>query len=278
MRFAISTVLAVALVLQGCHGRDSNLPRMDEPEAAAVKDYQRARYSELHFKPAIDTATDGQCLVCHAEVLKDTVREQSPAGVKAGDTQAWYQRVSTYQGSQETFHRRHMATPMARQLMKMQCITCHQGSDPRDEAPETSATSQNTGYTLRKHVDVGGLCLKCHGQMNWSVMGLPGPWPESKEAFQNNCLLCHAGIRTVRHQVNYLNASAIESAGQKNAETCYGCHGGRAWYRTHYPYPRHPWPGMPEGTPEWAKDRLTESELRFVIALGTPGKNNKEKQ
>ena len=80
--------------------------------------------------------------------------------------------------------------------------------------------------------------------MNVEVMGLPSPWPESKEMFGNSCLTCHAAIRTNRHQVSYLKAEAIEAAGQKNADVCYGCHGGRAWYRTMYPYPRHPWKGM----------------------------------
>jgi hypothetical protein len=33
----------------------------------------------------------------------------------------------------------------------MRCTTCHQGNDPRDEAPGTSATNQNqTQLTLRK--------------------------------------------------------------------------------------------------------------------------------
>lgn len=263
MRIIFLVLLAFAL--QACDGKGTgNVPKADSKSAST--DYQRARYSELHFKPAIDKATDQQCLACHAEVLKPSVREQSPAGVKATDTKAWYQQLTTYSGSQDTFHRRHMETPLAKQLMNMRCVTCHQGNNPRDEAPETSATSQNTGYTLRKHVDVEKVCLKCHGQMNWTVMGLPDAWPKSKETFQNNCLLCHAGIRTVRHQVSYLNAKAIEEAGAKSADSCYGCHGGRAWYRIHYPYPRHAWPGMPEGTPDWAKDRVTESEARFVTA------------
>jgi hypothetical protein len=46
---------------------------------------------------------------------------------------------------------------------------------------------------------------------------------------------------------------------------CYGCHGGRQWYRISFPYPRHSWAGMPEETPDWAKNRPTESEARFRI-------------
>ena len=53
-------------------------------------DYQRARYDALHFKPAIDRATDAQCLACHAEVVKASVRTTSPAGVKATAARAWY--------------------------------------------------------------------------------------------------------------------------------------------------------------------------------------------
>ena len=266
MRNAILAMLVAAIALQGCDTRNAPPAQPDERPATSVTepDYQRARYSELHFKPDIDQATDGQCLTCHAEVLETTVREQSPAGVKAAETLAWYQQTSTYQGTQETFHRRHISTPLAKELMNLRCNSCHQGNNPRDEAPETSADSQNFGYTLRKHVDVETVCLKCHGQMNWQVMGLPAPWLESKEMFQNNCLICHAGIRTQRHRVNYLNAAAIEKAGEKSGDACFGCHGGRAWYRMSYPYPRHPWPGMSEETPAWATQRPTESEARFL--------------
>lgn len=241
---------------------------------AAGPDHQRARHDPIHFKPAIDKATDAQCLACHAEVLKPSVSAQSPAGVKAANAKAWYQLTSTYEGSQDTFHRRHLETPMAKQLMSMRCTTCHQGNDPRDETPLSSATSQREGgFTLRKMVVPEKTCLKCHGQMNFAVMGLPGPWHESKVAFQNNCLLCHAAIRTTRHQVNYLNAKAIEEAAAKSngGDVCFGCHGGRAWYRTTYPYPRHAWPGMSEEVPDWAKGRPTESELRFLSdALNNP--------
>jgi hypothetical protein len=83
-------------------------------ERRGGQDHWRATYDPLHFKPAIDTATDAQCLACHREVLDDTVRETSPAGVRAATSKAWYQQLSTYQGAQETFHRRHLLTPMAR--------------------------------------------------------------------------------------------------------------------------------------------------------------------
>jgi hypothetical protein len=242
----------------------------------ASKDLLRATYDPIHFKPAIETAKDEQCLACHREVLDDKVRKTSPAGVKASTSLAWYQRLTTYSGEQDTFHRRHLTTPMARELMNFSCNTCHQGNDPRDEAPGTSATGtpqSDNGFTLRKAVNTEATCLKCHGQMNTPVMGLPSPWPESKEMFGNSCLTCHAAIRTNRHQVTYLKAQAIEEAGQKNADVCYGCHGGRAWYRVGYPYPRHSWEGMSPEVPDWAKDRPTESEARFVLPASIPPKN-----
>lgn len=238
------------------------------PVGGASDDLLRATYDPIHFQPAIASATDAQCLACHKEVLEDRVRETSPAGLKASASKAWYQQLSTYQGEQETFHRRHLVTPLARELMNLSCNTCHQGHDPREEAPGSSATAApqaSADFTLRKQVNVETTCLKCHGQMNSAVMGLPAAWPASKEMFGNSCLTCHAAIRTNRHQVSYLKAAAIEAAGASNADTCYGCHGGRAWYRLNYPYPRHAWDGMPTEVPDWAKDRPTVSEARFQL-------------
>jgi hypothetical protein len=231
----------------------------------AQPDHLRATYSPLHFQPAILSASDEQCLACHREVLDDKVRAASPAGVQAATAKAWYQQLAVYAGDQETFHRRHLVTPLAQQLMKLQCNTCHEGHDPREEAQGSSADGPqqgDTGFTLRKQVNPETTCLKCHGQMDWQVMGLPGPWHEVKEQMGNSCLACHAAIRTSRHAVNYLDAQAIEAAGQASADACYGCHGGRAWYRIPYPYPRHAWPNMTPA-PDKLKDRPTHSEPRF---------------
>jgi len=240
-----------------------------EPSApVGGKNLLRSTYDPIHFKPAIESAKDEHCLACHREVLDDKVRETSPAGVKTSTSKAWYQQLSTYTGEQDTFHRRHLLTGMAKELMNLSCTTCHQGSDPRDEAQGTSAmgTPQtDNGFTLRKAVNVETTCLKCHAPMNTAVMGLPSTWPESKEMFGNSCLTCHAAIRTNRHQVSYLKAEAIEAAGRNNADVCYGCHGGRAWYRKEYPYPRHPWEGMAPEIPDWAKDRPVVSEARFAL-------------
>ncbi len=227
-------------------------------------DYQRARFDPIHFKPAIDKATDAQCLACHAEVLKPSVRTASIAGVKASEARAWYQETSTYKGAQDTFHRRHLSTEYATQVMQLKCTTCHEGNSPRDEAPNTSASNQNQPLTLRKMASAETVCLRCHGQMDHEIMGLPGPWRDVRATFQNNCLLCHAGIRTNRHQVNYLKPAEIEKLGAQNGDVCFGCHGGRSWYRIAFPYPRHKWEGMPPDTPEWARNRPTESEIRFL--------------
>jgi hypothetical protein len=286
---AIAAALLVVLATAGCKDSSTvastppSLPAASAPasatepaalSAAVANDsaqsasYLAAKYDPIHFKPAIEQATDQQCLACHAEVLKPSVRKTAPAGLPAATAVAWYQQTSTYQGEQDTFHRRHLDTPYARQVMNLRCNTCHQGSDPRDRASGSSATTQ-PGLSLRKTVSPEGTCLKCHGQMNWPVMGLPGPWAEVKEPFQNNCVTaCHVVFRTVRHEVNYLNAKAIEelAAQPEGGDVCYGCHGGRAWYRASYPYPRHPWPDMPTDVPDWAKNRPTQSEARFIIA------------
>lgn len=242
--------------------------------AGAGSDLLRATYSALHFKPAIDSASDEQCLACHKEVLEDKVRAASPAGVESAGSLAWYQRSGTYRGEQDTFHRRHLVTPMAMKLMTLKCNTCHQGHDPREEAPGSSATSaprDDAGFTLRKQVNPETTCLKCHGQMSaQEIMGLPGPWHEVKDLFHNDCLACHAATRTTRHKVNYLNAGAIEAAAiagkddRSGGDVCYGCHGGRPWYRIAYPYARNAWPEMPGGTPEWARLRPKHSESRFL--------------
>ena len=240
--------------------------------ATEVTDYERARWDPIHFKPAIDNATDEQCLACHQEVLEPSVKPQSPAGVKATDTLAWYQTLDVYSGDQETFHRRHLVTPLAKKSMNLKCNFCHQGNGPRDETPYPD-TQGDGSYTLRKMVNPEETCLRCHGQFNYKIMtGLPGHWNDVREMMGNSCLSCHAIFRTERHQVNYLNADAIEAAtkektadGKESSDVCFGCHGGRAWYQMEFPYPRHAWKGQDPKVPDWAKDRPTESEERFRL-------------
>ncbi len=247
--------------------RAAFVAHVEPPQSAAEPDYLRAVYSPLHFRPAIETAGDAQCLACHREVLEDRVRPASPSGLKTETLHAWYQQTPTYAGEQDTFHRRHLVTPLAKKLMRLRCNTCHQGHDPREEAQGAAADSApqaDTAFTLRKQVNPETTCLKCHGRFPWQLMGLPGPWEAHKDAFGDNCLTCHAAIRTKRHEVNYLNAAAIEQAGKEGADACYGCHGGRAWYRIAYPYARTPWPDMPTEVPEWARHRPTRSEARFL--------------
>jgi hypothetical protein len=241
--------------------------RADDP---VMQSHAAAAWHPAHFKPAINNTSDEQCLSCHQEILERKVLEQSPAGVTASETLAWYQTLDTYEGPQETFHRRHLVTPLAKQVMNMKCNTCHQGNNPREEAP-VPPTSSDAGYTLRKMVNPK-TCLMCHGQSDYQIMGLPGPWTEVSETFGESCLTCHVAFRTHRHQVNFLNAEGIEQAGQEDADVCFGCHGGRAWYRIAFPYPRHSWPGIAEQVPDWAKDRPTASEARFLDGIpGEPG-------
>ncbi len=228
--------------------------------------YNAARWDPIHFKPAIDQATDEQCLSCHQEILDRRVLAKTPAGVPAEDTLAWYQTLNTYEGPQETFHRRHLVMPLAKKLMKLKCNTCHQGNDPREEVSGSSATTQ-PGLTMRKMVDPQ-VCLMCHGKFPAQVMGIPGDWYQSAKLFNNDCLTCHKTIRTHRHQVNFLKPEAIEKAGAQDSDVCFGCHGGRAWFRVSYPYPRHPWPGAQGPVPEWAKDRPTDSAPRFRLHTG----------
>ncbi len=238
-----------------------------EARADAAKDYERARWDPAHFKPAIDQASDEKCLSCHKEVLDNTVRKESIAGVKASSALAWYQTLDTYQGEQATFHWRHIKSEFANQVMQMKCTTCHQGNDPRDRAVNPPDV-HSTAFTLRKNVNPD-TCLMCHGKFPNESMGLPA-WEEVRDSMQNNCLSCHAAFRTNRHQVNYLKPEAIEKLAQdKGGDVCYGCHGGRQWYRISFPYPRHAWPGMPEEMPDWAKNRPTESDIRFLDKVST---------
>jgi hypothetical protein len=120
------------------------LPQVNAGDHAGQ--HLRAVYSPLHFKPAIASATDAQCLACHKEVLEDKVRPVSPAGVKAAESLAWYQQVSTYQGEQDTFHRRHLVTPMAKQFMNLKCNTCHEGRR------RTTMASPCASRSIRKRV------------------------------------------------------------------------------------------------------------------------------
>ena len=244
-------------------------------ELGKIKTYDAARWHPIHFKPQIDTASDAECLACHKEVLSTNVRTAAIAGVKASEVEAWYQTLDTYAGEQATFHQRHMSTPMAKQLMNLSCTFCHQGNDPREEAAGSSATTtmQSAPHDLRKMVSSKDTCLLCHGSFPAASMGLEGKWSDLREGMEsadapNGCLTCHADqFRTVRHKVTYLKGDAIEAAAKAgSSDTCFGCHGGRSWYRISYPYPRHAWPGMDTSSvPDWAKDRPTQSDARYQI-------------
>lgn len=226
--------------------------------------YIPKQWDPIHFKPQIDKATDQQCLACHQNIVSQKVKDQSQAGVKTSDVIAWYQTLDTYSGAQENIHWRHLESPYSKKVTQFRCTTCHQGNDPREEAWVPSTTERVAPFTLRKGVNPD-TCLMCHGQFpDPKIMNLPGHWTKIRDSFQNNCLTCHAVFRTNRHQVNFLKPEGIEAAGKESGDSCFGCHGGRAWYRISYPYPRHSWPNMPPEIPAWAKNRMTESDKRFV--------------
>ncbi|MBV1865446.1 MAG: cytochrome c family protein [Rhodobacteraceae bacterium] len=244
-------------------------------------DYERARYHPLHFPPQINAASNEECLACHAEIMSHKPLEKSPSGVPATDMKAWYQTLATYDGAQADFHFRHLQSDFAKQVMNLECTFCHKGNDPREESPDmipgraAFSAASTPEFTLRKMVNPSTTCLLCHGAMPdpEEIMGLSGPWHESRADFEdeetlNGCLSCHGedGFRTNRHNVTYLNAANIEDLATASSDTCYGCHGGRQWYRISYPYPRHAWPDMDEDTPDWALTRPTESDPQYQLA------------
>lgn len=253
-------------------------PLAEASKRAAAGDYDAARWHPIHFKPAIDKAKDEDCLVCHSEILKAKPRAASEAGVPAEKVEAWYQTLDTYAGAQEDFHVRHISTPFAKQVMNLSCTFCHQGNDPREESPHVTVAAADAKswngqppFNMRKMVNPSETCLRCHGQFPWQNMeGLSGPWHEIRadmepEGTANGCTVCHETIRTERHKVTYLKAAGIEEAGKESSDACYGCHGGRSWYRISYPYPRTPWPDMPKDVPEWAKSRPSAPDARFRL-------------
>ena len=245
-------------------------------------DYERARFHPLHFPPAINSASNGECLVCHQEIMDHKPRAASPAGVPASDTLAWYQTLATYEGDQETFHYRHLESAYAKAVMNLECTFCHKGNDVREESPDMMSgrpafsASATPEFTNRKMVNPSTTCLRCHGAMPdpENIMGLSAPkWSEARLDFEdeetaNGCLICHGeyGFRTNRHNVTYLNARNIEDLATASSDVCSGCHGGRQWYRISYPYPRHPWPDMDEETPDWAIGRPTQSDPEYQLA------------
>lgn len=247
-------------------------------------DYQRARFHPIHFAPAIGAASDEECLVCHQEIVTATPRAQSPAGLGADQTLAWYQTLATYDGAQSDFHYRHIGSDFARATMNLTCNFCHKGNDPREESPAMEPLHpigeipEVPAFTNRKMVNPETTCLRCHGAMPdpVEIMGLGGPWHEIRADMEdpadedptvaNGCLSCHRDLfRTNRHAVTYLNAATIEDLAEAGSDTCYGCHGGRQWYRISYPYPRHAWPDMDPETPDWAADRPTESDPEYAL-------------
>lgn len=240
---------------------------------AAASGYDRARWDPIHFKPAITNATNYQCLACHKEILERKPLKASPAGVKSEGSLAWYQTLSTYNGEQETFHRRHMSLEYANQVMDLKCTTCHQGIDPREEVSGSSKTTEK-GLTMRKVSDPY-VCAMCHAQHDYKRMGMTEPWPQAKKIFQDSCMTCHAAIKTERHQgITFLKADAIEKLGKEDSDVCYGCHGGRAWYKMAFPYHTKQWPGwgdVPAGAAsKYSKSGAAPAVVKTAVKPAAP--------
>lgn len=243
-------------------------------------DYEAARHDPIHYPPLIETASSAECLACHKEIVTHEPRKTSLAGVEAQQSLAWYQTLDTYSGPQADFHWRHLESDYAKEVMKLECNFCHKGNDLREESPDMMpmraafSAPVTPEFTLRKMVNPSETCLMCHGSYPAEIMDMEGDWHELKVDLEyaeapNGCLSCHAETyRTERHNVNYLNAAAIEEIARNGtSDSCYGCHGGRAWYRTSYPYARHPWPDMDDSeVPEWAVDRPTESKPEHQLS------------
>ena len=96
--FVILALVTAAVLVGGIAGwqmrqRVVTAPVAAAPAPVAGKDILRATYDPIHFRPAIETARDAQCLACHREVLEDKLRDASPAlrgacatGVRGGLT------------------------------------------------------------------------------------------------------------------------------------------------------------------------------------------------
>jgi len=285
----IAALCGAALVASGMAG----------PAAAedGKTSYHRAQWHPVHFQPAIDETKDEKCLECHQEIL-DRTTHKSEAGLKPGQTIAWYQTLDTYKGGQKTFHQRHIQGDFAQKVMDLDCNFCHRGNNPRTAAPDPDKVKgpmdpdptggKKVTFTLRKAVDASETCLLCHGDFpNERMQGVSGPWSKVRKTFEpegkkNGCLTCHKQLyRTNRHNVNYLKADNIEKLAKGNSDVCYGCHGGRQWYRNSYPYPRHPWDGMKQNvpqTPDWAKDRPTKSKPRHRLESSKGGSGDGQGQ
>lgn len=173
------------------------------------------------FSPSADPSEKSEilrCQPCHGVLLESKPLAESPAGLKAKDATAWYQRVPTYQGEQQDFHWRHMASDFAKEVMRFQCDTCHPGFDPSRRMPVQG--DPGTEKVLRKRVNPL-ICVNCHGLFPAHLEGFSGTY---------TCWVCHRGDAARQHTHPTLNRDNILRLSANEPEVCYGCHGGRAWY------------------------------------------------
>jgi hypothetical protein len=186
-----------------------------------------ARRTPVHFPPLASRTDDSVCLACHWDQIFESPRVAAPAGLLREDAGAWYQELSTYAGRQESFHWRHYSGDYARDVLRLRCNTCHHGHDPLEQA---ALSESGETVALRKRVNPM-LCLKCHGRFPDHDPLITLPWEEARRDFDGNCLVCHAADAARRHQARFLARERIERRAAESSDVCYGCHGGRAWYR-----------------------------------------------
>jgi hypothetical protein len=192
-------------------------------------EYERHRrlWERSHFPPGEDSL-DGRCLGCHADVLEQAPRRAMPAGALPEGLLPPYQRLATYDGGQASFHWRHRRSSYAQSVMRMRCQSCHRGRDPR--LPEVHRHEREFPVALRKRVHPN-LCVNCHGRFPDHRAAFDGDWPAVRQRFDGNCLVCHEGDSARRHHNPLLDREAVEAQARDSGDVCYGCHGGRAWYR-----------------------------------------------
>lgn len=87
--------------------------------------------------------------------------------------------MSTYQGAQDTFHRRHLTTEYATKVMQMRCTTCHEGSPRATKPPTRPPTTRTVALTLQNGQPRDFLS-QVPREDDHEIMGLPGPWNEVK--------------------------------------------------------------------------------------------------
>jgi hypothetical protein len=157
----------------------------------------RASYSPLHFKPAIESATDAQCLACHKEVLDDNPALASPAGLRAADSLAWYQQTEHLQRRAGQLPSPPSGDADGEAVDEPQLHHLPPGPGPARRSPGLLGDG-NAANRCRIHAAQAGQSRDDLPQVPRPVsrQGDHGPAGavagEAKDMFQNDCLGCHA--------------------------------------------------------------------------------------